>query len=75
MIDDDLEMVRLAAQTQRPAGAVDAEALARFELSPARFWQRVLLLVHDPDVQVALPVETGRLQRLLAARRCQRRAS
>lgn len=54
------------------AGARQAAILEEFGESETRFWQRVHVLLRDPEAAQYAPTLVSRLLRLEAARRAQR---
>lgn len=74
MTEEDRAIIRLASQTHRPQGELEAEARDAFGLSWVQFFARVNRLIDDPAAALAEPVRLGQLRRIRDGRLAQRRA-
>lgn len=75
LTDDDLALLDFAARTYRHQGRRESDMLDELGMSPTAYSRRLNWLLDQPGAMVARPVLVGRLLRLRAGRRAQRRAS
>lgn len=72
MNDQDRAILAFEAQRWNHAGNKEAMILAKFGLSPTRYYQRLTQILDDPTAVQFDPLLTRRLQRIRDARAQQR---
>lgn len=74
MTDDERTAIRLATAHYAHPAVRETHALEQLDLTPTRFWALVHRLIDRSDVVAEMPMESGQLRRLRAARRRHRSA-
>lgn len=72
--DRDRAILDFEEQWRRPSGAKDQAMRDQFNLSPARYYQRLNLIIQDPAALAAKPMLVKALQRGVREREARHRA-
>ena len=66
---DDLGLLRFERQSWRSSAAKNAAIGDQFGCTPLRYYQRLAVLIDNPDALAADPILVGRLRRIRDRRR------